>query len=175
MHNRYTNFVKELQKCLTDVKEDYSNFVILCIGTDEVIGDSIGPTIGSRLKRMENDYFKIYGELKKTLDFFNAKEVINSVYKNYEKPYIVTIDAALSNSNRVGDIILNKGYMKIGKALERSICFYSNININCIVGRNFGTKESNLKELIKADEKSILEMSELVSLGIKKVLEEVYV
>ena len=59
----------------------------------------------------------------------------------------------MSNRKKVGEIVLNKGYIKIGKALERSICFYSNINVNCIVGKNLQLKEDNIEELKKSRKK----------------------
>ena len=110
--------------------------------------------------------------MKKYLKYME-KDGINDIYNNFSKPYIITIDAALSNRKKAGEIVLNKGYIKIGKALERSICFYSNININCVVGRNLQLKEDNIEELKKVEKKNIYEMSEIVTLGIENVLKNV--
>ena len=173
MYKKYLQFIKEFENNFNDIQNDYSNLVILCIGTNSIIGDSIGPITGSNLKHLENEYLKIYGTMRNTLNFNNAKDVINDIYNNFLKPYIITIDAALSNRKKAGEIVLNKGYIKIGKALERSICFYSNININCVVGRNLQLKEENIEELKKVEKKNIYEMSEIVSLGIENVLKNV--
>ena len=173
MQNQYLKFVKEFKENMQDLSEEYSNIVILGIGTDLILGDSIGPFVGTKLKTIENDYIQVYGELSNTINFKNGKDIINNIYKNYKKPYVITIDATLSNSKNIGEIVLNKGYIKIGKAFDKSICFYSNININCIVGNKYNTKEKNILELNKIDIKAISYMSDIISDGIKNVLKKV--
>ena len=173
MQDQYVKFIKEFEENMQDFSEDYSNIVILGIGTDLILGDSIGPWVGTKLKIIENEYVQIYGELRNTLNFKNGKNIISNIYQNYRNPYLITIDAALSNNKKIGEIVLNKGYIKLGKAFDRSICFYSNININCIVGNRYSTKEENIRELNKMDIKCISAMSEIISKGIENVLRKV--
>ena len=172
--SKLTKFANDLKICLNDLKNEYSNLAILCVGTDKIMGDAIGPIVGSNLKHLENEYLQVFGTRNNTLDFNNAKEILNNIYDNFEKPYIITIDAALSNKRKVGEIVLNKGFIKIGKALNKSICFYSNTNINCVVGRNIECGINNLEALKNVDEKSIYEMSQIISIGMEKVL-KIYV
>ena len=172
---KYNDFVKEFERNLDDLKEGYSNIIFLCIGTSKIIGDSIGPVIGSRLKEVENEIVQVYGTTDNMVNFINAKEIIESIYSGYEKPYIITIDSTLSNSKEKGDIVLGKGYIKIGKALEKSICFYSNANINCVVGENRKTENDNLKELKTVESERVLKLSQIVCSGMEKVLKTIYV
>lgn len=171
-HNKCYTFFKDLEDNLLDFSRDYSNIVILCIGTDKILGDSIGPIIGEKLKYLENEYVKIYGNLENTINFNNAKEVLQKIYSKFDNPYIITIDAALSNKENVGKIVLNKGYIKIGKALEKTICFYSNLNIKCIVGKNSNSKFYNMLELTGVNIKEIIDMSNIVTSGIERLLAE---
>ena len=177
LQNKYWEFTKKFEKNLFDLNNNYSNIAVLCIGTNSIIGDSVGPIVGTFLKPLENDNLKIYGDMQNTLNFENARSIINDIYRNYEKPYIITVDAALSSSKVVGDIVLSKGYIKIGKALEKSICFYSNINIKCVVGKHMRVKRDNILELSHASEKEIYNMSKIVSAGIENVFKkiEIYV
>ncbi len=170
---KYNDFVKEFERNLDDLNEGYSNIIFLCIGTSKIIGDSIGPVIGSRLKEVENEIVQVYGTTDNMVNFINAKEIIESIYSGYEKPYIITIDSTLSNSKEKGDIVLGKGYIKIGKALEKSICFYSNINIKCIVGNSYNHMQKNLEELSNVKLPDIVNMASIVTCGVKKVLEKV--
>ena len=62
----------QLEEKLMDLDREYSNIVILCIGTKSVTGDAIGPLVGESIKYLENEYVKIYG---------NFKDTINSVTK----------------------------------------------------------------------------------------------
>lgn len=170
MINKSAKFVKDLNLCLSDFKANYSKIAILCVGTDTIMGDAIGPIIGSKLKSLENRHIQVFGTVEDNLNFNNARDVINSIYNIFKEPYIITIDAALSNKRKVGDIVLNKGFIKIGKALNKSICFYSNININCVVGRNLDNGD-NFEELKNVDKKSIGEMIEIISNGLENVLQ----
>ena len=61
------------------------------------------------------------------------------------------------------------GYIKIGKALEKSICFYSNLNIKCVVGKNTNSMINNLAELKNVDKKEVENIVNMVSVGIGKV------
>ena len=170
---KYQKFVTEFENNLFDLKEGYSNIIFLCIGTSKIIGDSIGPIIGNRLKDVENEIVQVYGTTENMVNFVNAKDIIESVYSSYEKPYIITIDSTLSNSRDKGEIVLGKGYIKIGKALEKSICFYSNINIKCIVGRSYNQMQKNLQELNNVKLPDIVNMASIITCGVKKVLEKV--
>lgn len=175
------NFKLKFQNEITSTAEEnkvtkFSNIVFLCIGTDRIKGDSIGPIIGSKIKKMENEYIKIYGTLEKNLDFSNAKHVIDEVYNIYNNPFIITIDAALCKENKVGKIYLNSGHIKIGKALDKSISFYSNINIKCIVGIYNETQTINNIDILKnANIDNIIKMSDIVSKGIVNIIKNIYV
>ena len=100
------------------------------------------------------------------------KNIIEKVYEFYSKPYLVTIDAALSNRTRFGDIIVGSGFIKIGKALEKSICFYSDVTIKCVVGKCYIDKEKNLQELKRLSASKSNKIANDVSTSIKNVLEK---
>ena len=95
MYNKYLKFVNKLSENINDLNYNYSNIIILCVGTRNIIGDSIGPIIGTNIKKIENEYIKIFGTLQETVNFSNAREIVTSLYNDYENPYIITIDAAL--------------------------------------------------------------------------------
>ena len=173
MYHKYYKFFMQLEENILDLTEEYSNIIILCIGTGKIVGDSIGPLIGKNIKFLEDKYIKIYGDLDNTINFRNAKEIITEIYEQFEKPYIITIDAALGSKDNIGQIILNKGYIKIGKALEKNICFYSNINIKCIVGKSTNLKISNINELNKVSINTINTMASIVTCGIENVLKRI--
>ena len=174
MCEKYRKFVQEFEEKMTRLytKENYSNLIFLCIGTNKVIGDSVGPIVGNELKSMENNFVQIYGTMDNTLNFINAREIIKELYYNFDNPFLVTIDAALSEIKKRGDIVVSEGYIKIGKALQKSICFYSNINIKCVVGKSYLEKEKNVKELKSVKIEETMEIANVVSSGIKNVLKK---
>lgn len=172
--NKYNQFLYKMQKCIKKLDDRFSNIIFLCIGTDKIIGDSVGPIIGSKLKYLENEYIKIYGTIGNNLDFSNTKKIVENIYEKYEKPFIIAIDAALSKENKVGEIYISNGHIKIGNALEKSICFYSNINIKCVVGKyqNLNKKE-NINVLNNVSKESVNNIVEIVSYGIKNIIEKI--
>ena len=137
-----SKFIDYLKK-----SECFSDIVFICIGTKKVIGDSIGPLIGENLKEIQNDFIHVFGTMDNNINFINGKETIKEIYEKYKNPFIITIDAALSNNNNKGDIVLGSGCIKIGKALNKSVCFYSDINLKCVIGNYHENMEDNIKEL----------------------------
>ncbi len=171
-NNKYTQFTNKLGKSLEKLNNTFSHIIFLCIGTEKIIGDSVGPIIGSNIKNLENEYIKVYGICGKNLDFSNAKNIIEKVYKKYSNPFIITIDAALSKEKRTGEIYIGEGFMKIGTALEKSITFYSNINIKCVVGKyNSLNQKENINILNNVVKERVYSLAEIVSQGIKIILE----
>lgn len=171
MQKRYFEFVKNFrEQVLAGIDDNYSNMVFLCVGTNKIIGDAVGPIIGDRLKFLENDFLKVYGTTNNTLNFSNAQNVIEKIYDEYKNPFLITIDAALSNKEKVGKIFIGKGFIKLGNALEKNISFYSNITIKCVVGNHFYNEKQNIEELKNANTSSVLAMSKIVSMGIVNVL-----
>ena len=157
--NRFIDFLQQ--------RGSFSDIVFVCIGTKKLIGDSIGPVIGEELKELENEFVHVYGTIDKNVNFINGKEIIEEINRKYKEPYLITIDAALSTTNRKGDIILGSGYMKIGKALNKSVCFFSNLNIKCVIGKYYNNKEDNLRELSSVRVSDVHRASRVVTDGIK--------
>ena len=165
-----TRFVQDLQKNIYQYKnQKFSDVVILCIGTNKLIGDSIGPVVGQKLKE-ENIQEKIciYVDMKQTINFKNAKQVIEKIFKIYEKPFIITIDSALGKQTMINKIVVNKGIIRIGKSLGRSICYPSHITIKGVVGENKNTFEDNIAILKTVQPKLIWELSNTMVEGIKQ-------
>ena len=175
MNKIRVEFEKKLEEQIVDLinNKRFSNIIFLCIGTSKITGDSIGPIVGSNIKRLENEYIHIYGTVENNLNFNNAKKIIENINSNYINPCIITIDAALSNNNSLGDIVLGKGFMKIGKALEKSLCFYSDINIKCVVGKYHYNINKNFDILQSVTIEEIARISNILSNGIRNVLKKV--
>ena len=160
-------FIKYIKKA-----EYFSDMVFICIGTKNLIGDSIGPLIGENLREIQSDFIHVYGTMDNNINFINGKETIEEIYRKYINPYLITIDAALSNINNKGDIVLGSGYMKIGKALNKSVCFYSDINIKCVIGNYYEKKEDNIKELKEVKLADVYNTSRKVTNSIKNTFKK---
>ena len=84
------------------------DITFVCIGNSSIIGDSLGPLVGTYLSNIYgfNNNIKIFGTLDNNINFFNVFE-----FDNYKNSYIVLIDSALGNSNNIGNIIIDSGQL----------------------------------------------------------------
>ena len=170
-----TKFVQDLEKSIYEYKnQKFSEVVILCIGTNKLIGDSIGPVVGQKLKEEKmKEIVYIYGDMKETVNFKNAKEIIEDIFKTYKKPFIITIDSALGTKTMVSKIVVNKGIVRLGKSLGRSICYPSHITIKGVVGENKNTYEENIKVLNEVSQEMIGYLSDIMTKGIKQEINKI--
>ena len=95
--------------------------IIVCIGTDAVVGDSLGPLVGSMLKENLMGKTYVFG----TVDCpITAKEVglVAEFVKNaYPDTPILAIDAALGKKQEIGTIKVMKGPIKPGLGVDKDL------------------------------------------------------
>lgn len=171
-----TKLVNDLKNIIYkfDIEKEFSNIVILCVGTNKIVGDLFGPMVGQKLiKKIKRKNVNIYGDSKNTLNFKNAENVLKSVFVEYRKPFIITIDAALGKENMIEKVFVSRGKIKIGNSLGRSICYNSQINIKGVVGKESNDIKENLKTLKMVEPKVIENLSNTVVYGIEKIVDEI--
>lgn len=165
LQDNYNEFIQNLKSKL-DVKKET---VFLCIGTDRVIGDSIGPITGSLLKNKFCD-MRVYGDLNNNLTFENIENKINEINLKFKNPYIVAIDAALSDENNIGKIFVDETGINIGKGLNKNQNKIGDIGVKVVVGKDYNDKELNFKTLQNVSLSKIIKLSKKISDGISSAL-----
>jgi putative sporulation protein YyaC len=93
--------------------------VVLCVGTDRSTGDALGPLVGTALTNTTNT--PIYGTLKDPVHALNLTERVESIQRNFEKPYILAIDACLGQTSSVGTIHAGEGPVKPGAGVKKEL------------------------------------------------------
>ena len=117
--------------------------LILCIGDSKLIGDSLGPLIGTFLEKNKStigNNVKILGTLEKPIGYNNLIEMAEHLKCN-KKDYItiITIDSALgSNQNTI---------LYAGNGVNRGEKLIGDISIRGIVGQNYDDVKQNIIEL----------------------------
>ena len=155
-----------IASALCDIKAENTKIVVLCIGSDLVLGDSLGPLIGTILQK-RNVPALVYGSLSFPV---TAKEV------NYAKDYlqkahptstIIAVDAAVGNSDDVGLIRVLKKGIKPGLGVKKNLKRVGDISIIGIVAE----KEEANKNLLSLTRLNLVyNMAEKIALGIEKYL-----
>lgn len=140
--------------------------VICCIGSDLVVGDSLGPLVGTMLK-VKNAGAFVYG----TLDFpLTAKEVpyLNKYLKHtHPNQEILAIDAAVGNLEDIGIIKISNEGIKPGLGVRKKLGV---VGTKSIIGIVAEKSNKNHKLFSSTRLNLIYKMAERISDGIIEYL-----
>ena len=93
--------------------------VVICIGSDRVAGDMLGPLVGSALRDEYRLPCPVYGWVGGSVNGLNLDEYLAMIGERHAGSAVIAVDAALGKAEDVGKIRLKKGGVKAGGALER--------------------------------------------------------
>lgn len=114
--------------------------IIFNIGSDSTIGDSLGPFIGTMLKD-RNIKLKTMGTLDNPINGKNVESKIDYVRDKYPNAFILATDAALSDYDDLGIVVLRNQPIKPGAGLDKKLNTIGDYSIIAIVNRaNLGFK-----------------------------------
>lgn len=153
---------RELYYLLEETRKSNQEIVLLCIGTDRVTGDSLGPLVGHLLRSSSNN-FNIYGTLENPVHAVNLTETLDTIYQLYEHPYIIAIDASLGTKEHIGYVTLKQGALKPGQGISKELPEIGDISITGIVNLS-GHPGSFLLQNTRLN--IVMKMVECITLGI---------
>ena len=155
-----------ISNCLINLTKKEVMPVILCIGSDLVLGDSLGPLVGTLLKkRGVNSY--VYGSLYNPVTAKEIPKVKNFLKKTHPKSIVLSIDAAVGEKDDVGLIkVFNRG-VKPGLGVNKNLGEVGDVSIIGIVAEK--TKDN--KSLFNFTRLGLIyKMAEKISNGIIEYL-----
>jgi putative sporulation protein YyaC len=155
---------KLIKKCMS---EGYKSIVFVCIGTDRSTGDSLGPLIGYKIGNIRHKNVHIFGNLDAPVHAKNLDEVMQNIHFNFERPFIIAIDACLGKVEHVGFISVGIGSIKPGSGVKKELTPVGHMYITGIV--NFSGMMDFLV-LQNTRLSIVMRMADLVSSGIRYVL-----
>ena len=106
--------------------------VVLCIGSDLAIGDSLGPIVGTMLKR-KGFCGALYGTLKNPVTAKEVKYINDFLKKTHPNAPVIAIDAAVGDDSDLGLIKVNDGALKPGSGANKKLGKVGDISILGIV------------------------------------------
>ena len=125
-------YYKEIAKTISSLINT-PNLVIICVGSDLVVGDSLGPYVGTLLNEKLKGKAYVYGTLDSPI---TAKE-IPCVYKNvkllHPNSKILVIDAAVGKEEDVGVIKIKNSGIQPGLACNKNLPLIGDVSIIAIV------------------------------------------
>lgn len=100
------------------------NNVFVCIGTSNILWDSVGPLVGSYLKEKINSKY-IIGDMNNNIC---SKNDLMFYYPRLKNRFIVAIDVAISNELN-NDIYVSNSFISMGTAFNKNRGNIGNISI----------------------------------------------
>ncbi|AVP55539.1 spore protease YyaC [Clostridium tetani] len=109
-----------------------NNTIIVCVGTDKCIGDSLGPITGTILKE-KNFPLPVFGTVENPIHALNIKVKMSEIASLYPNHNIIGIDACLGESNNIGFIQSRNYPIYPGKGVGKKLPHVGNHSIVGIV------------------------------------------
>lgn len=147
-------------------KEIDENTIIVCIGTDRCIGDSVGPIIGSILKNSIKN--TVYGTIDEPIHALNIFEYVEMINKKHKDKKILCIDAAVGKNENIGKILIENKPMMPGKGVGKKLPSIGNISIKPIVTNYKKDTHNNLHNVRLS---YVIKISKIITQSIKEAIE----
>ncbi|MCI8413689.1 MAG: spore protease YyaC [Clostridia bacterium] len=106
--------------------------VILCIGSDRVTGDCIGPLVGHLLASRELSC-SVLGTLTEPVTALNLDETVSLIKRRYAGRKVVAIDSCVGESDELGKIRVSRGAIRPGLACGKSLPKVGDVSITATV------------------------------------------
>lgn len=131
--------------------------IILCVGTTNVVGDSLGPLVGDRLVEYYNIDAYVYGRTARPVNGVNYLHYVEHIKRHHPYSLVIAVDACLGSKNDVGRIKYTLHGLRAGAALNKNLKSFGDIGILGVVAEKCS---DNLSALIRADINTVLSVAE---------------
>lgn len=108
--------------------------IILCIGSDLSVGDSLGPVTGTKIKeKLSNLNCFVYGTLSKPITAHEIKYMNEFLRATHPDSTIIAIDAAVGVAGDIGLIKVSKKKLNPGSGANKKLSKVGDVSIMGIV------------------------------------------
>jgi len=108
--------------------------VVVCVGSDLSVGDSLGPIVGTKLKeKLCGSNVFVYGTLAKPITAHEVKYTADFVASTHPNSKIIAIDAAVGVSGDIGLIKLSNKPLRPGSGANKRLNKFGDVSILGIV------------------------------------------
>ena len=144
--------------------------VVVCVGSDLAIGDSLGPITGSMLKfKTQGLNIFLYGTLSAPVTAKEIRYMRTFLSETHAGSQVLVIDAAVGAEGDIGLIKVNDSPLKPGAGANKQLGTLGDISILGIVAEksvgNYGLLNSTRLNLVYT-------MAEIISNGVSALLWE---
>lgn len=123
--------MRELERVI----KKYDKITFMCIGSDRVTGDCLGPLIGTFIKDLENKNIKVIGTLDDPCHALNIDKKREGILKD---SFVIAIDACLGDKLEIGKTKFREKPINPGKGVGKLIEPIGDVSIIGIVNTPSG-------------------------------------
>lgn len=160
-------FARTLSSFIEFYFHQSNEFVILCIGSDRVTGDSLGPLIGYKLSKYNTKKLHLYGTLDCPVHAINLEETVSKIETAHPHAPIIAIDASLGSRKYLGFVTLGLGKLHPGTGVHKDLPAVGDIFITGIVNTS-GLLEQMALQTTRLS--TVMKLADCITQGIASVL-----
>ena len=133
IHYKNNLAIFELSKILKNFID--KNTILICVGTDRCIGDSLGPIVGTLLT-YKLFPLPVYGSISSPIHALNLIEKVSHINSLHPTSNILAIDACLGDESSIGEIQFRNSPLYPGKGVGKTLPHIGDTSIIGIVDCN---------------------------------------
>ncbi|QOV18961.1 spore protease YyaC [Blautia liquoris] len=130
-----TEIGNALEYYISHMNFSWNDLIFLCIGSDRITGDCLGPLTGSQLNQKGIHPYTVYGTLDDPVHALNLTDVINDIQYAHPQALIIAIDASLGSTTHQGCICVGEGAILPGAGVSKDLPAVGHIFITGIVNQ----------------------------------------
>lgn len=162
---------KCIQKCILHHNSPWSELVFLCIGTDKIPGDALGPYIGYQLTKQPFPRSTIYGTLSTPVHALNLTDTVKQIRQQHSSALIVAIDASLGEKKHLGYVTIENGSLYPGAGVQKKLPPVGDISITGIVNTSGFFEQFSLQTTRLS---TVITMADVITEGIQIAIPKCY-
>ncbi len=160
-----------LKKCISKTDHPWEDIIFICIGSDRITGDSLGPLIGHQLSRQSWRNIHVYGTLDYPVHALNLEQTMKKIKKRHPSALIIAIDASLGSKKHVGFITVGTGPIQPGAGVHKTLPPVGDVFITGILNIS-GNFEHLLLQTTRLS--LVVQMAETITDGITRIFSPAY-
>ena len=106
--------------------------VVLCIGSDRVTGDCIGPLVGHLLAQSDAPC-AVFGTLREPVTALNLAKTLETVRRTYPSGKIIAVDSCVGSVEELGKIRVSRGSLRPGLACGKTLPKVGDLSVTATV------------------------------------------
>lgn len=143
--------------------------VIVCVGTDKAVGDSLGPLVGSKLANLLRGKAFIYGTMSAPVTAKESETIYKTIRFLHPLSKILVVDAGVGSDSEIGLIKVLNGGIKPGLALKKNLSVLGDVSVVGVIS----PRENACEYLVyKADISAVYKISSVIAAAIANAVLE---